>query len=105
VHLQPGAEHPVCKARNKNHFTGTKGEKNMQNLIPIILVVFFAYLIFARKGGMGCCGGHGAHDSKRIKNEQSGKSPNSRMEDVIDLHKDDYTVLSSRVIPPEADKK
>ena len=77
----------------------------MQNLIPIIFIVFFAYLIFARKGGMGCCGGHGAHESKRIKNEHSGKSPNSRREDVIDLREDDYTVLSSRVIPPEADKK
>jgi hypothetical protein len=77
----------------------------MQTLIPIIFFAFFAYLILARKGGMGCCGGHGAHESKRIKNEQSGKSPNSRMEDVIDLRKDEYTVLSSRVIPPEADKK
>jgi hypothetical protein len=77
----------------------------MQNLIPIILVIFFVYLIFARKGGMGCCGGHGAHDSQRSKDEPSGKSPNSRMENVIDLGQDEYTVLSSRIIKPEVDKK
>ena len=36
----------------------------MQNLIPLIFIGFFIYLIFSRKGGMGgmgCCGGHGGH--------------------------------------------
>jgi hypothetical protein len=77
----------------------------MQSLIPIIFVVFFAYLILARKGGGGCCSGHGAHESERFKDEQSGKSPNNRRENVIDLREDEYTVLSSRIITPEADKK
>jgi hypothetical protein len=77
----------------------------MQTLIPIILVVFFVYLMFARKGGMGCCGGHGAHDSQRLKDEPSKKSPNSRMENVIDLGKDEFTVLSSKIITPETDKR
>ena len=34
----------------------------MQNLIPLIFIGFFIYLIFSRKGGMGCCGGHGSHE-------------------------------------------
>jgi hypothetical protein len=76
----------------------------MQNLIPIILLILFVYLIFARKGGMGCCGGHSAHDSQRFKDQPSGKSTDSRMENVIDLREDEYTVLSSRIITSKVDK-
>ncbi len=68
----------------------------MQNLLPLILIGFFIYRIFSRKGGMGCCGGHGAHEPKR---HQDGRSddlnPENRTEQVIDLRRDEYTVLSS----------
>ncbi len=77
----------------------------MQNLIPIILVVLFAYFIFGRKGGMGCCGGHGAHESKPNKNDPSVKSIHNKMGDVIDLREDEYKVLSTSFIPIETDKK
>jgi hypothetical protein len=68
----------------------------MQNLLLLILIGFFVYLIFSRKGGMGCCGGHGSHESKRHQNMHSGDLPQDRMEKVIDLRKDEYTILPSR---------
>lgn len=33
----------------------------MQNIMSLIFVGLFVYLMFFRKGGMGCCGGHGGH--------------------------------------------
>lgn len=35
----------------------------MYFLIPLIFIGIFIYLIFSRKGGMGCCGGHGGHSN------------------------------------------
>ncbi len=70
----------------------------MQNILPLILIGFFLFLIFSRKGGMGCCGGHSSHEPKR---QQDGHSHSSdlpqddRMGKVIDLNKDEYTILPS----------
>jgi hypothetical protein len=69
----------------------------MQNLIPIILIVLFVYLIFFRKGGgMGCCGGHSTHETQRHQDEHSEKSSYDRVENVIELRADEYTVLPSK---------
>ena len=71
----------------------------MQNLLPLILIGFFVYLIFSRKGGMGCCGSHGSHQPKRHQDGQSHSSDFSRydhMENVIDLKKDEYAILPAR---------
>jgi len=81
----------------------------MQNLIPLILIGFFIYLIFSRKGGMGgmgCCGGHGSHedhgnqgDNEDHHSEKEKKvisEPVSQMQDdkVIDLLEGrDYVLL------------
>jgi hypothetical protein len=69
----------------------------MQNLIPLIFIGFFIYLIFSRNGGMGCCGGHGAHrDQSSDKQNKSDSEPDSQMQDdkVIDLHEGkDYVFL------------
>jgi hypothetical protein len=64
----------------------------MQNLLPLILIGIFVYLIFTRKGGMGCCGSHGSNEPKRHQDEHShpGDLPQDRMEKVIDLRKDEY---------------
>lgn len=78
----------------------------MQSLIPLILVGFFIYLIFSRKGGMGgmgCCGGHGGHedqgnhgDHSSNKEKKINLKPGSQMHDekVIDLQEGtDYVFL------------
>jgi hypothetical protein len=69
-----------------------KGDKTMQNVVPLIFAALFVYLLFFRKGGMGCCGGHGAHESEKHRGELSGESPHSPEGKVVDLGKDEYTV-------------
>jgi hypothetical protein len=81
------------------------GGSTMQDLFPLLLAALFVYLLFFRKGGMGmgCCGGHGSHnrhddhgghghgfDKDRHFNELS----EDRKEGIIDLPKDQYTVMS-----------
>jgi len=71
----------------------------MQNLLPLILIGFFVYLIFFRKGGgMGCCGRHSSHKPKRHQDghSHSGDLPQDRMEKVIDIRKDEYTILPAK---------
>ena len=53
----------------------------MQNLIPLIFIGFFVYLIFSRKGGMGCCGGHGIH-----RDHTSEKEAKQNSESVFQVH-------------------
>ncbi len=72
----------------------------MQNLIPLVFIGFFIYLIFSRKGGMGgmgCCGGHGTrdgHSSGREKNTMERPSARSSDAKVVDLHEGvDYMLL------------
>jgi hypothetical protein len=72
-----------------------KEDRAMHNLILLIFIAVFVYLIFFRRGGVGCCGGHGAHESERYQDVHSGKSSHDRMEDVIDLREDEYTILPS----------
>ena len=47
----------------------------MQTIIPLIIAGLFVYLMFSRKGGMGCCGGHSGHDSKRPQDKHTGEAP------------------------------
>ena len=75
----------------------------MQNLIPLLLIGFFIYLIFSRKGGMGgmgCCGSHGAHgDHSSGKENKPNSETVSRMQDdkVIDLQEGtDYVSIPSK---------
>jgi hypothetical protein len=70
--------------------------RTMQNLIPLILVGLFGYLIFSRKGGMGCCGSHGGHKQNQNQKENMDRSSHEDIGDVIDLHKDDYTILPTK---------
>ncbi len=70
----------------------------MQNLISLIFVGLFAYLVFSRKGGMGCCGGHGGHKSDQNQKENIDRSSHGDTGDVIDLNKDEYSILSSKVV-------
>jgi len=76
----------------------------MQNLLPLILIGFFVYLIFSRKGGgMGCCGGHGSSEHKPHQDSRTHDLSHDRMEKVIDLRKDEYTVLPSDADHPAAE--
>ncbi len=68
----------------------------MNGLIPLIFIGALVYLIFSRKGGRGCCGGHGTHDSEPHQDAQSRKSFHDHEENVIDLREDEYTVLPSK---------
>lgn len=72
----------------------------MQSIFPLILAVLIVYLLFFRKGGMGCCGSHGSHEGhsghgvEPDKNRHSNELFEYRNEDVIDLREDQYTVLT-----------
>ena len=90
----------------------------MQNLIILLAAAVFVYLLFFRKGGMGSgmgmgyCGGHGSHgdhsshinrgsdggDCDRSSEPDKNKYPEElsvdRKEDVIDLRKDQFSVLT-----------
>ena len=68
----------------------------MQNVISLILVGLFVYLIFSRKGGMGCCGGYGGHKPEQDQKVNMGKSSHGDGGDVIDLRKDEYTILPTK---------
>ena len=68
----------------------------MQNLISLIFVGLFAYLIFSRKGSMGCCGGHGGHKPDQNQKENMGRSSHGDTGNVIDLRKDEYTILPNK---------
>ena len=72
----------------------------MQNLIPIIFIAFIVYLIFFRKSGMGCCGGHSNHEVQRNQDEHPNKPFHDLVENVIELREDEYTVLHSKVQKP-----
>lgn len=70
----------------------------MQNLLPLILIGFFIYLIYlisSRKGGMGCGCGHGSNEHRQHQDSNSSDLSHNHMEKVIDLRKDEYTVLPS----------
>jgi hypothetical protein len=68
----------------------------MQNLISLIFIAFIVYLIFFRKGGMGCCGGHSTHETQRHKDEHPQKPFHDRVENVIELRENEYTILPSK---------
>jgi len=68
----------------------------MLNLLPLILVGFFVYLIFSGRISGGCCG-HGRRNARRRRDFSADdpKADNFK-EEVIDLRKDEYTVISTR---------
>ncbi len=68
----------------------------MQNIISLIFVGLFVYLMFFRKGGMGCCGGHGGHKAEQDQKVNMGKSSYGDGGDVVDLRKDEYTILPAK---------
>ena len=74
----------------------------MQNILPLILIGFFVYLIFSRRGGMGCCGGHGPNEHKHHQDSNPGDLSRDRVAKVIDLRKDEYTVLPSETDQPSS---
>lgn len=67
----------------------------MIDLLPLILVGFFVYLIFYGKGSGGCRCGHGQHETKRRQDAHSHDLAQENFEGpVIDLRKDEYRVIS-----------
>ncbi len=64
----------------------------MQSLFPLIIIGVLIYLVFFRKGGMGCCGGHLNHEEEKGHKIDS-KSPFYKTGGkVIDLDKDEYKI-------------
>ncbi len=45
---------------------------------------------------MGCCGGHGGHKPEQDQKVNMGKSSPGDGGDVIDLGKDEYTILPAK---------
>ena len=70
----------------------------MQSLISFIFIALFVYLIFSRKGGMGCCGGHSEPERFDNENQYPERSIHNSYETVIDLQKDEYTVIGSEYV-------
>ncbi len=64
----------------------------MQSLVPLFFIGLFVYLMFFRKGGMGCCGGH-INQEKDRGHKINSKSPSDKTEGrVIDLDKNEYKI-------------
>jgi len=72
----------------------------MQNLLPLLLIGFIVYLVFSRKGAMGCCGGHNSDEHRHHRHPNSGDPAHDHTHEVIVLRKDEYTVL-----PAEPDRR
>jgi hypothetical protein len=74
-----------------------KEESHMENLIPLLILGVFMYLIFFRRGGMSCCGSHGTHDSGRGQDiDTTDKASHKSQDNVIDLREGDYTILTPK---------
>ena len=69
----------------------------MNDLFTLLLIGAVVYFMF-RKGGMGCCGGHGGHDSANSGNGHSHtghSAPHQEQSQTIDLNESDYSILPS----------
>jgi hypothetical protein len=79
----------------KNNNTG---RKKMNSLLTLLFIGGILYFMF-RKGGMGCCGGHGDHnhhDSSDAKNKNrpiDRPAMHNEQSPIIDLNKADYAVI------------
>ena len=77
----------------------------MQNVISLIFIGLVVYLMFSRKGGMGCCGGHGNRQSSQNQNEKMDIPSHRDAGEVIDLQEDEYSILSTKVDEPSRNQK
>ncbi len=77
----------------------------MQNVISLIFVGLVVYLMFSRKGGMGCCGGHGDRQSDQNQKEKMDILSHRDAGEVIDLQEDEYSILSTKVDEPSRNQK
>ena len=72
----------------------------MNGLFTLLLLGAFAYFMF-RKGGMGCCGGHGNHGSTDSKHTHTDHSASHKEQSqTIVLDEGDYSIL-----PPNTKEK
>jgi hypothetical protein len=66
------------------------------NDLFILLLIGVAVFFMFRKGGMGCCGGHGGHESSDSENNHAGHSASHKEQSqIIDLNEADYSILPS----------
>ena len=69
----------------------------MSGLFTILIIGMIVYMLFSKNAGMGCCGGHRNHGPVNHPREDSASrvypSPD-KDDDIIDLGKEDYHVLS-----------
>ena len=77
----------------------------MQNVISLIFVGLVVYLMFSRKGGMGCCGGHRDRQANQIHKEKRDIPSSRDAGEVIDLQEDEYSILSTKVDEPSRNQK
>lgn len=71
----------------------------MNGLLTLLILAFVAYMLFSRKGGMGCCSAHHGHNAN---SPHGGGNPTEHREAsrhadeaIIDLKKEDYKILPS----------
>ena len=72
----------------------------MNGFFILLIVGVVVYMLFSRKGGtgMGCCGGHHDHHPIDADHEDPEDHPSSSSKpegNIIDLKKEDYSVISS----------
>jgi hypothetical protein len=77
----------------------------MQTVISLIFVGLVVYLMFSRKGGMGCCGSHGDRQSDQNQKEKMDIPSHGDTEEVIDLKEDEYSILSTKSMNPPETKR
>lgn len=70
----------------------------MNGLFTLLIFGIVIYMLFPRKGGMGCCGGH--HDSHSDGSSKRDPEPPVNPVDgwknnIIDLKKEDYQVITT----------
>ena len=76
----------------------------MQNVISLIFIGLVVYLMFSRKGGMGCCGGH--ENRQSAQNQKKMDKPfHGDTREVIDLQEDEYSILSTKIDEPSRNQK
>lgn len=70
----------------------------MNGLLTLLILAFAAYMLFSRRGGMGCCGVHHGHNANEPRGGDSTvhrEASNHADGAIIDLKAEDYKVLST----------
>ncbi len=70
----------------------------MSGVFTILIIGMIVYMLFSKNAGLGCCGGHRNHGPANFPRRDSARrvypAADDKDDDIIDLGKEDYHVLS-----------